>query len=269
MKLLKIVVFAAVATAQLAGGQAPVAGVVDEEAERGKYSGAKDPFVCGSVKATGKGPLKFNCKMGKKGQTCKVKCNKAPKNIHTPKKMSCVKNQWSDKKGKTQFDINDFGCLDKEPKNPYGDNGKTTTKPYKTTTKPYKTTTKPKTTKKPYKTTTKPYKTTQKPKTTKYPSGKKPDQYKPVIGCPWEKKGSVVGDCGEKFKGRCNLKYFKVTFIVITCFNNSSRRSVGKVSSTAFMMTFADGKMLFNSSPWSLTSLFLLAISLKKPTMSR
>ena len=216
MKLLKIVVFAAVATAQLAGGQAPAAGVVDEEAERGKYSGAKDPFVCGSVKATGKGPLKFNCKMGKKGQTCKVKCNKAPKNIHTPKKMSCVKNQWSDKKGKTQFDINDFGCLDKEPKNPYGDNGKTTTKPYKTTTKPYKTTTKPKTTKKPYKTTTKPYKTTQKPKTTKYPSGKKPDQYKPVIGCPWEKKGSVVGDCGEKFKGRCNLKYFKVTFILTT-----------------------------------------------------
>ena len=77
-----------------------------------------------------------------------------------------------------------------------------------TTKKVY--TTKKTTTKKPYttkKTTKKPYTTKY---TTKYQNGKKPDPYKPVMNCPWDKHDSKQdGDC-PGFPGKCNLKYFKV-----------------------------------------------------------
>merc|ERR1712099_51232 len=38
---------------------------------------------------------------------------------------------------------------------------------------------------------------------------KEPELYKPVMECPWDKKGHT-GDCGSKYPGKCNLKYFKV-----------------------------------------------------------
>ena len=82
---------------------------------------------CGYVTLENKGALNFNCKMGKKGQSCKVKCNKAPKNKDTPKKIACVDDKWSDKKGKKVYDTSKFGCVEKEGKSPYG-GGKTTTK---------------------------------------------------------------------------------------------------------------------------------------------
>ena len=82
---------------------------------------------CGYVTLENKGALKFNCKMGKKGQSCKVKCKKTPKNKDTPMKIACVDDKWSDKKGKKVYDTSKFGCEEKEGKSPYG-GGKTTTK---------------------------------------------------------------------------------------------------------------------------------------------
>merc|ERR1719277_1824553 len=189
-------------------------------------------------------PLKFQCKEGKKGKSCKVKCNKSPKNKDTPKKIFCKNNKWGNKKGKEVYDLSKFGCEPKDDKNKYGQKEpkptkytpttkkttkyttkktttyttKKTTKYTTTTKKPYTTkakyTTKPKYTTTKAKYTTKPKYTTKKPKyttkyTTKYGSGKKPDPYKPVMECPWDKKGHD-GDCGSKYPGKCNLKYFKV-----------------------------------------------------------
>merc|ERR1712176_916006 len=165
MKLLKLVVFAAAAVAQevVASGQTSAVGAIDDER-------AKAPDNCGGVKAKSMDPLKFQCKDGKKGKSCKVKCNKAPKNKDTPKKIFCKDNKWSNKKGKEYYDLSKFGCEPKEgkDKNKYGgpDKKPEPTK-YTTTTNKTTTTKKPKTT--PYKNTT-----TKKPQTTKYSSGKKP-----------------------------------------------------------------------------------------------
>ena len=120
MKLLKLVILAATASAELVAGHPsndtieavptreaidPVDPVdaldadYDENGERGKYSNNKNPYeqpnpnVCGNVKVSNKNGLKFKCKLGRKGQVCKVKCNKAAKNNYTPRKISCVKNR--------------------------------------------------------------------------------------------------------------------------------------------------------------------------------
>merc|ERR1712244_119850 len=94
MKLLKLVVFAAAAVAQevVASSNASAVGAAD--GERAKYN-PNDPDVCGNVKAKDMEPLKFQCKKGKKGKSCKVKCTKAPKNKDTPKKIFCKNNKWS------------------------------------------------------------------------------------------------------------------------------------------------------------------------------
>merc|ERR1712113_943849 len=97
MKLLKLVVFAAAAVAQevVASGNASAVGAADVE--------RANPDVCGNVKAKDMDPLKFQCKKGKKGKSCKVKCTKAPKNKDTPKKIFCKNNKWSNKKGKDKY----------------------------------------------------------------------------------------------------------------------------------------------------------------------
>merc|ERR1712113_549749 len=97
MKLLKLVVFAAAAVAQevVASGNASAVGAADGE--------RANPDVCGNVKAMSKDPLKFQCKKGKKGKSCKVKCTKAPKNKDTPKKIFCKNNKWSNKKDKDKY----------------------------------------------------------------------------------------------------------------------------------------------------------------------
>merc|ERR1712113_512324 len=110
MKLLKLVVFAAAAVAQevVASGNASAVGAADGE--------RANPDVCGNVKAMSKDPLKFQCKKGKKGKSCKVKCTKAPKNKDTPKKIFCKNNKWSNKKGKEVYDLSKFGCEPKDDK---------------------------------------------------------------------------------------------------------------------------------------------------------
>ena len=113
---MKLVALAATVSAQIAGHP------TDDEAERGK----KNALKCGYDTLENKGPLKFKCKHGKKGQSCKIKCNKTPKNDFTPNKILCVDNKWVGKKGKS-YDASKFGCEEKEGKTPYG-GGKTTTK---------------------------------------------------------------------------------------------------------------------------------------------
>merc|ERR1712113_96620 len=110
MKLLKLVVFAAAAVAQevVASGNASAVGAADVE--------RANPDVCGNVKAKDMDPLKFQCKKGKKGKSCKVKCTKAPKNKDTPKKIFCKNNKWSNKKGKEVYDLSKFGCEPKDDK---------------------------------------------------------------------------------------------------------------------------------------------------------
>merc|ERR1712099_180389 len=134
MKLLKLVVFAAAAVAQevVASGNASAVGAADGE--------RANPDVCGNVKAMSKDPLKFQCKKGKKGKSCKVKCTKAPKNKDTPKKIFCKNNKWSNKKGKDKYngpkepeddkdkdkkpDYNPDDDKDKKPKEPEDDKDK-------------------------------------------------------------------------------------------------------------------------------------------------
>merc|ERR1712113_370487 len=93
MKLLKLVVFAAAAVAQevVASGNASAVGAADGE--------RANPDVCGNVKAMSKDPLKFQCKKGKKGKSCKVKCTKAPKKQRYTKENFLQKQQMEQQKG--------------------------------------------------------------------------------------------------------------------------------------------------------------------------
>merc|ERR1712099_218514 len=189
MKLLKLVVFAAAAVAQevVASGNASAVGAADGE--------RANPDVCGNVKAMSKDPLKFQCKKGKKGKSCKVKCTKAPKNKDTPKKIFCKNNKWSNKKGKEVYDLSKFGCEPKDDKDKDKYNGpKEPEKPKEDDKDKYNGPKKPEDDKDKDKYNGKP---------------KEPELYKPVMECPWDKKDHS-GDCGSKYPGKCNLKYFKV-----------------------------------------------------------
>merc|ERR1712113_432053 len=237
MKLLKLVVFAAAAVAQevVASGNASAVGAADVE--------RANPDVCGNVKAKDMDPLKFQCKKGKKGKSCKVKCTKAPKNKDTPKKIFCKNNKWSNKKGKEVYDLSKFGCepkddkdkdkyngpkepeddkdkdkkpdynpdddKDKKPKEPEDDKDKYNgpKEPQKPKEPEYNGPKKPEDDKDKYNGPKKPEDDKDKDKYNGKP--KEPELYKPVMECPWDKKGHT-GDCGSKYPGKCNLKYFKV-----------------------------------------------------------
>ena len=82
----------------------------DYDSERGKYSHGTSPKVCGSVTASKSGLISFNCSTGRYGQHCKVKCSRGVKARNTPQKIYCKYNRWTDKKGKSAYDLSQFGC---------------------------------------------------------------------------------------------------------------------------------------------------------------